>query len=147
MEENLNGRQPQWKVTSMKDDLNRRQTQWKMTSMEDKLNGRQSQLKMTSWNPYRKQMTPACLASKSCTELGPAQPQLVLVYYVTLSFLETLLIKIKNTTYNYNKCKGQIVGNILLSYTNTLTIESHVYSTFLMYFYIFQTRQENTERK
>ena len=49
-----------------------------MTSMEDNLNGRQSQWKMTSRNPYRKQMTPACLASKSCTELGPAQPQLVL---------------------------------------------------------------------
>jgi len=35
MEDNLNGRQPQWKTTSMKDDLNGRQTQWNRTSMED----------------------------------------------------------------------------------------------------------------
>ena len=59
------------KTTSMKT------TSIKTNSMEYDLNGRQSQLKMTSWNPYRKQITPACLASKSCTELGPAQPQLV----------------------------------------------------------------------
>ena len=38
MEDNLNGRQPQWKTTSMEDNLNGRQPQWKMTSMEDNLN-------------------------------------------------------------------------------------------------------------
>ena len=31
MEDNLNGRQPQWKTTSMEDNLNGRQSQWKMT--------------------------------------------------------------------------------------------------------------------
>ena len=87
MEDNLNGRQPQWKTTSMKDDLNGRQTQWKTTSMEDNLNGRQSQWKTTSRKPYRKQMTSACLASKSCTELGPAQPQLVFLFWHILQFL------------------------------------------------------------
>ena len=80
MEDDLNGRQPHWKMTTMKDDHNGRRTQWKKTSMEDDLNGRQSQWKMTSRKPYRKQMTPACLASKSFTELGPAQPQLVFLF-------------------------------------------------------------------
>ena len=104
MKDNLNGRQPKWKTTLMEDDLNGRQPQWKMTimeddhngrqpqlktnsmeddlngrqtSMEDDLNGRRPQWKTTSRKSYRKQMTSACLASKSCTELGPAQPQLV----------------------------------------------------------------------
>ena len=40
--------------------------------MEDYLDGSQPK-----WKPYRKQMTLACLASQFCTELGPAQPQLV----------------------------------------------------------------------
>ena len=45
MEDNLNGRRPQWKTsqwktTLMEDDLNGRQPQWKKTSMEDELNGR-----------------------------------------------------------------------------------------------------------
>ena len=60
MEDNRNGRKPPWKTTSMENDLNGRQPQWKTISMED-----------------RKQMTSACLTSKPCTELGPAQPQLV----------------------------------------------------------------------
>ena len=30
MEDDRNGRQPQWKTTSMEDDLNGRQTQWKI---------------------------------------------------------------------------------------------------------------------
>ena len=90
MEDDLNGRRPQWKTTTMEDNHNRRQRQrkttsiedgirphWKTTSMEDDLNGRQYQWKTTSRKPYRKQMTSAWLASKSCTELGPAQPQLV----------------------------------------------------------------------
>ena len=46
--------------------------------MEDKLNGRRSEWKTTSRKSYRKQMTSACLASKFCNELSPAQPQLVL---------------------------------------------------------------------
>ena len=35
MEDELNGRQPQWKTTSIEDDLNERRPQLKMTSMED----------------------------------------------------------------------------------------------------------------
>ena len=34
MEDNINGRQPQWKKTSMEDDLNGRQAQLKTNSME-----------------------------------------------------------------------------------------------------------------
>ena len=81
MKDNLNGRQPKWKTTLMEDDLNGRQPQWKMTTMKDDNNGRQPQLKMNQGKPYRKQLTSACRASKSCTELGPAQPQLVLTFY------------------------------------------------------------------
>ena len=51
-------------------DLNGRHPQLKMTSMEDDLNGSQPK-----WKPYR--LTLACLASQFCTDLGPAQPQLV----------------------------------------------------------------------
>ena len=36
-EDNLNGRQPQLKMTSMEDDHNGRQPQWKMISVEDDL--------------------------------------------------------------------------------------------------------------
>ena len=43
----LNGRQPKWKTTSMKDNLHGRQPQWKTTSMEDNLNRRQPQCKTT----------------------------------------------------------------------------------------------------
>ena len=57
MEDNLNGRWPQWKTTSMEEYLDGSRPQWKL---------------------YRKQMTLACLASQFCTELGPAQPQLVI---------------------------------------------------------------------
>ena len=56
----LNGRQAQWKMTSTEDDLNGRKPQWKTTAMEEDLNG-----------------SLPCLASQFCTELGPAQPQLV----------------------------------------------------------------------
>ena len=69
MENDLNGRQPRWKTTSMKDNLNGKQHQLKTTSMADEINVRQPQWKMT---------TLACLASQFCSELGPAQPQLVL---------------------------------------------------------------------
>ena len=44
MEENLNGRQPQWKTTSMEDDLennlNGRRPKWRTTLIEDDINGR-----------------------------------------------------------------------------------------------------------
>ena len=75
MEDDLNGRQPQWKMSTMEDNLNGTRPQWKMILMKDNLNGRQSQWKMTSRKPYRKQMTSAC------TELGPAQPQHVFLIY------------------------------------------------------------------
>ena len=46
----------------------------KNTSMEDYPDGSRPQLK-----PYRKQMILACLADQFCTELGPAQPQLIIM--------------------------------------------------------------------
>ena len=48
MEDNPNGKRTQWKTTSIEDDVNGRRTQWKMISMEDNLNGRRPQWKMTS---------------------------------------------------------------------------------------------------
>ena len=91
MEDDLNRRRPQRNTTLMKDDLNGRLPQWKTISMEDNLNGRLDKGKPTSieehingsqpqWKPYKKHMTLACLASQFRTELGPAQPQLVLLY-------------------------------------------------------------------
>ena len=93
MEDNLNGRQPQCKTTSIEDDLNGRRLEWKTNSMVDNLNGRHPQWKTTSRKPYRKQMTSARLASKSCSELGPAQPQLVLYFFC--QFGEYFNIKVK----------------------------------------------------
>ena len=40
LEDNFNGRRPQWKMTIMDDNLNGRQPQWMTTSMEDNLVGR-----------------------------------------------------------------------------------------------------------
>ena len=48
MEDNLDGRQPQWKMTSMEDDLNRRLPQSKNTYMEEHVNGSRP-----IWKPYR----------------------------------------------------------------------------------------------
>ena len=53
MEDELNGRQPKWKMNSMEDDLiendlNWIGPHWKMTSMEDDLNVRRPQWKKTS---------------------------------------------------------------------------------------------------
>ena len=44
MEDDFNGRRPQWKTTQwklalMEDNINGRQHQWKTTQMEDKING------------------------------------------------------------------------------------------------------------
>ena len=50
--------------------------------MEVDLNGRQPQWKTTSRKPYRNQMTLACLSSQFYTELGPAQPQLVISLFL-----------------------------------------------------------------
>ena len=93
MEGNLNGRQPQWKTTSIEDDLNRRQTQWKTTSMEDNLNGRQPQWRTISMEdnlngrqPQWKMTTLACLTSQFCSELGPSQPQLIIYYCFPICF-------------------------------------------------------------
>ena len=47
IEDDLNGRRPQWKTTSMEEDLNGRQPQWKTTSMKDDFIWRQSQWKTT----------------------------------------------------------------------------------------------------
>ena len=40
MEDNPNGRRPQWKTTAIEDDFIGRQPQWKETSIEDDLNKR-----------------------------------------------------------------------------------------------------------
>ena len=48
MEDNLIGRQPNWKTTSMEYHLNGRQPQWKMTFIEVDQNGRKIQWKTTS---------------------------------------------------------------------------------------------------
>ena len=89
MEDNLNGRRPQRKTTSKEDNLNGRQTQWQTDAMEDDLNGRRPHGRQPHWKTIsmeedrRKQMISACLASKSFTELGPAQPQLVFLFLLT----------------------------------------------------------------
>ena len=43
MEDNHNGRRPQWKMTSTEDNLYGRQPQSKTTLMEENLNGRRPQ--------------------------------------------------------------------------------------------------------
>ena len=48
MEDNLNGRRPQWRTTLMEGDLNGIRPQWKTTSVEDDLNGRRPQWNSTS---------------------------------------------------------------------------------------------------
>ena len=48
MKDDLNGRRPQWKTTSMEDDHNGRRPQWKTTTMEDDHNGRRAQWKIIS---------------------------------------------------------------------------------------------------
>ena len=68
MEDNLNGKQYQWKTTSMEDEINVRQPQWKITTL-------------------------ACLASQFYSELGPAQPQLVL-YYILLDHILDYLVRL-----------------------------------------------------
>ena len=65
MKDGLYGRQHQLKTTSIEDNFN----------VEEELNGSRPQ-----WKPNRMQMTLACLASQSCTELGPAQPQLAFIF-------------------------------------------------------------------
>ena len=48
MEDDFNGRQPQWKTNSTVNGISlrrpkRKQPQWKITSMDEDLNGRQTQ--------------------------------------------------------------------------------------------------------
>ena len=69
MKDDHNGRQPLWKTASMEDKLNGRQPQWKTTSMDKKC----------QWKKTLRKMTLACLVSQFCTELGPAQPELVFI--------------------------------------------------------------------
>ena len=53
MEDDLNGRRPEWKTTSMEDDLNRRLNQWKTTSMEDNLNILMSNILMSNMTRFK----------------------------------------------------------------------------------------------
>ena len=48
MEDDLSGRQPQWKTTSLEDSLSGNSPQWKTTSVEGDLSGRRPYWKMTS---------------------------------------------------------------------------------------------------
>ena len=73
MEDDLNGRQPLWKTTSMEDNLNGRQPQWKTTSM-----GKKCQCRITSMEEDLKEDLQEDDISQFCT--GPAQPQLVSLY-------------------------------------------------------------------
>ena len=47
MEDDLSGRQPQWKTISLEEDLIGRRPQWKTTSEEDNHSGKGPQWKMT----------------------------------------------------------------------------------------------------
>merc|ERR1711895_67533 len=47
MEDNQNGRRPQWKTTKMEDGKNGRRPKWKTTKMEDDQNGRRPKWKTT----------------------------------------------------------------------------------------------------
>ena len=47
MEDDLSGRQPQWKTTSLEDNLSGRQPPWKTASLENDLSGRRPQWKVT----------------------------------------------------------------------------------------------------
>ena len=64
MEDDLNGRRPQWKTTLMEDNLMGRQPQWKTTLMEDNLNGRRPQWKMTQWKTTSYNLIEAILTKK-----------------------------------------------------------------------------------
>ena len=88
--EDTHGRQPLWNTTSMEDNFCVRQTQWKMTSMGKKCQWRITSMEedlkealqeddLTKRQPYKK-MASARLASQTCTEVGPAQPQLVFTF-------------------------------------------------------------------
>ena len=90
--DDLNGKRPPWKMTTMEGDHNEIQPQMKTTSNEDDLNGRRTQWNTTSRMPYRRQMTSACLASQFHTELGTAQPQLVLSFYWKFCELSELFL-------------------------------------------------------
>ena len=48
MEDDLSGRRPHWKTTSVEYNLSGRRPQWKMTSVEDNLSGRRPHWKTTS---------------------------------------------------------------------------------------------------
>ena len=90
MEDKLNGRRPQWKTISMEDDI------------KEAL-----------------QMTSACLASKSCTELGPAQPQLVTIlkfhYYYHHHHMSLYNLELFNTISQGRAEQSCQPGVVLLS--------------------------------
>ena len=94
MEDNLNGRRPQWKMTSIEDELNGRQPQLKTLSMEDDFNGRQPQWKTTSLEDGLNRRQP----SQLCNELGPAQPQLVLCLLDLTISCSIFIIEVQNKT-------------------------------------------------
>ena len=64
----------------MEDFLNGRWPQVKMNSMEEHLYGRGSEWKSTSMEALQEANDISLLAGKFCTELGPAQLQLVFAF-------------------------------------------------------------------
>ena len=109
MEDDFNGIWPQWKTISMEDNLHARQPQWKTTSMEDDLHGRWLQWKTSSNG----------LSSQFCTELGPAQPQLV-------SFIVNIYLQLWNIKITSLKgCVGKSL--LILSYRQ---IQNHKINIF-----------------
>jgi hypothetical protein len=50
MEDNLSGKQPEWKMISVEDNLSGRRPQWKTTSVGDNLSGKEPQWTVLAWN-------------------------------------------------------------------------------------------------
>ena len=135
IEQDFNGRWPQWKTTSIEDNLYGRQPRWKTTLMEDNLNGRRPQWKKNvngGWPQWKKtlrkpymKMTLACLVSQICTELGPAQPQLVSQFCQVFS--HKLLIACSRQLFPANSCE------ILKNYA----VEVYLFRVFQRHFTFF----------
>ena len=95
MEDDINGRQPQWKMNSMEDDQNWRLPKWKTalmednfcrwvpycetTSMEDDLNERRPQWKMTSMEDDLNDRWPQWKMTSMEYDLNGRRPQLAML--------------------------------------------------------------------
>ena len=121
MDDELNGRNPQWKTASMDVDINRKQS-YKKTHLQENKSGRR---------PYWKR-TLACLASQFCSELGAAQPHLVLLNMTLLKLWCTHQVKCKRNIFSENG--NYQCGSILLRHINVVHV-CFCYSTKSFHFY------------